>query len=166
MSNETPRYAVVHYDVRRMLNVTFIEYIYLDMVYKLSYNGWCYKSLENSAEDLGLTKRGMLKMKNRLVERKLLKKNSDGHLRVTDSYLSVAIKVPGNSVPKSGNSVPFTGELSSPKNNNRNTENLEGSAKAVEKLGKTSPRGTYSPAKEKLRARFKYGDFHQLKFGG
>jgi len=151
MSGETPRYATLLYEVRRVLDVSFTEYVYLDMVHKLSYDRWCNKSLENCADDLGITKRGMLKMKNRLIERGLLKKNDDGYLKVTDKYIKAAV----NSVPKAGNLVPKTGELSSPKNNNRNTENFKKVRGTVEKpVDKVGGRGQYSPAKERLRKMF------------
>lgn len=137
---EIPKYATLLYDVRKQLGITWAEYVYLDMVHKLSYERWCIKSLDNCGKDLGITKRGVSKMKERLINRDLLKKNIKGHLKVTDKYTGVAVnKVPHqqlrsvNSVPKSVNSVPPGGELSSTKNNNRNTEKMaKGYKKAQE----------------------------------
>jgi hypothetical protein len=133
-----PRYATLLYDVRQKLNVNWAEYVYLDMVHKLSYHGWCFKSLESCAVDLGMTKRGVSKMKERLIGRGLLKRNIKGHLKVTELYTGVAVNsvhqaphMAVNSVPKSVNSVPQIGELSSTKNNNRITIELgEGYKKA------------------------------------
>lgn len=130
---ETPKYATVLYDVRKKLGISWNEYIYLDMIQKLHINqAWCTKSLLSCAIDLGITKRGVSKMKERLVTLGLLEKNAKGHLRVTSKYTEVAVNsVPQfvkrsvNSVPKSVNSVPLVGELSSTKNNNRITKNRE-----------------------------------------
>jgi hypothetical protein len=149
-----PNYATLHYDVRERLDVTWTEYIYLDMVQKLSYHNWCYKSLESCAADLGMTKRGVSKMKERLLSRGLMKRNMRGHLKVTEKYTGVAVNsVPRlasagvNSVPNSVNSVPSIGELSSTKNNNRNT---------IEKNSSNLVRrGEHSEAKERLRAMLK-----------
>jgi hypothetical protein len=127
-----PNFATVRYDVREKLGIEWTEYIYLDMVKSLSYHGWCYKSLDSCATDLGMTKRGVSKMKERLLERGLLRRNIRGHLKVTEKYTGVAV----NSVPqalhvggelssKSVNSVPKIGELSSTKNNKRITLDIE-----------------------------------------
>lgn len=133
-----PRYATLMYDVRQKLDINWAEYVYLDMVHKLSYHSWCFKSVESCAADLGMTKRGVSKMKERLISRGLLKRNMRGHLKVTELYTVVAVNsVPQtphmrlNSVPQSVNSVPKIGELSSTKNNNRTTlESGEGYSKA------------------------------------
>lgn len=151
--NQSPLYATLFYEAREALQVNWNEYVYLDMVQKLHiHQKWCTKSLENCATDLGLTKRGVSKMKERLLAKGLLEKNIKGHLRVTAKYTGVAVnKVHQqyaqevNRVPKSVNSVPYGGELSSTKNNNRIT--LESSSKDF--------RGIHSPAKERLRARFR-----------
>lgn len=148
---ESPLYATVFYDVRKQLDISWNEYIYLDMVHKLSYERWCTKSLDNCGADLGITKRGVSKMKVRLIKKGLLKRNIKGHLKVTSQYTGVAVnKVPlrgniaGNSVPKSGNSVPSAYELSSTKNNNRIKENKDS-------YFLKDNRGQPSQAKEALR---------------
>lgn len=133
MSGETPRYATLLYEVRRLLDVSFTEYVYLDMVHKLSYERWCNKSLEHTGNDLGISKRGVIKMRDRLIAKELLKRNVKGELRVTDLYIKLAV----NKVPQSVNKVHFAGEQSAPKNNKRNTENFENEVEVVDKLGKT-----------------------------
>lgn len=140
---ESPKYATLLYDVRQQLGISWNEYIYLDMVQKLQLSkGWCFKSLENCATDLGFTKRGTIKMRDRLIGLELLARNDKGNVRVTDKYIEVAVnsvhrnevqngvfvKRSVNSVPKSVNSVHRIGELSSKitggENNNRKTENM------------------------------------------
>jgi hypothetical protein len=123
--NESPLYATLLYEVRRKLDISIQEYFYLDMVYHLSHDGWCYKSLESIARDMGITKRGVMKMRDRLIERKLLKKNIKGHVKTTVMYNSVlrSDNKSVNKVPLSVNKVHPSGELSSTKNNNRITKN-------------------------------------------
>lgn len=123
--NESPIYATLLYEVRRKLDISIQEYFYLDMVYHLSHDGWCYKSLESIARDMGITKRGVMKMRDRLIERKLLKKNIKGHVKTTVMYNSVlrSDNKSVNKVPLSVNKVHPSGELSSTKNNNRITKN-------------------------------------------
>jgi len=86
---ETPLYATLLYGIRKQLDITWNEYVYLDMVYHLSKDGWCYKSLDNVASDLGMVKSGVQKMRNRLIEKGLLKKNIKGHVKTTVMYHSV-----------------------------------------------------------------------------
>ena len=111
---EIPSYTTVIYEVRAALDVSFIEYILLDMVDKLSRRtGYCYKSSQKMADDLGISKRGINKMITRLIEQNLLERVSNNHtLRVTNIYLDTLL-VPGNKVPakrnKSGNKVPESG---------------------------------------------------------
>lgn len=134
---EVPRYATVLYEVRKKLDVSFSEYIYLDMVHKLSYQRWCTKSLQNCADDLGISRRAIINMKNRLLERGLLEKNLRGHLRVTDKYTGVAVhklhQTPHmvvNKVPKMVKKLHSTGEETSLiENNNRITKNNSEPAK-------------------------------------
>lgn len=120
--NETPKYATLLYDVLEVLDVSISEYFYLDMVHKLSYNRWCIKSIEHCASDMRISKRGLIKMRDRLTKRGLIKKNIKGHVKVTDDYIKIAV----NKVPKSVNKVHSTGELSAHKNYNRITKNING----------------------------------------
>jgi hypothetical protein len=84
--NETPLYATLLYEVRKQLDITWIEYVYLDMVYHLSKDGWCYKSLDNCSEDLGIDRSNVYKMRKRLIAKGLLKKNIKGHVKTTVAY--------------------------------------------------------------------------------
>lgn len=126
---ESPRYATLLYKVLDQLDISIAEYFYLDMIHKLSYQRWCIKSLERCAEDMHISKRGLIKLRDRLLERELLEKNDKGYLRVTTKYTEAAVnKVHQtenetvNKVPKSVNLVHPIGEQSSPKNNNRITK--------------------------------------------
>lgn len=153
---ETPLYATLQYAARRDLGINWNEYIYLDMVQKLHiHQSWCTKSLESCAYDIGITKRGVSKMKERLISIGLLERNVAGHLRVTRKYTEVAVNSVQppltksvNSVPKSVNSVPSIGELSSTKNNNRITKNKK---------------GEFSENKERIRTALKTRNLSMLK---
>lgn len=135
-----PIYATLHYDIRQALDISWNEYVFLDMVYKLSYDGWCYKSLETTASDLGLARRSIVNMRNRLLQKELLRKNGRGYLKVTTKYTEVAVQKVHRYKPKDHESVQkipisvqkvhSTGAKSAPKNNNRITEN-----KGIEKNG-------------------------------
>jgi hypothetical protein len=108
------------------------------MVYHLSKDGWCYKSLENVAKDMGMGKSGVVYMRDRLIAKKLLKKNIKGYVKTTVMYHSV-VRTDSSSYQKVNKpyqkvvqSVPKSGT----KNNNRTT---------------LDNREDYSPNKEKLR---------------
>lgn len=83
---ETPLYATLLYDVRKQLDITWIEYVYLDMVYHLSKDGYCYKSLDNCGADLGLDRSNVFRMRKRLLDKGLIKKNIKGHVKTTVIY--------------------------------------------------------------------------------
>lgn len=136
---ETPRYATLLYDVRKKLDISFTEYILLDMIYHLSFRtGYCYKSPLRMGEDLGITKRGINKMMIRLIGKGLLERLTDCTVRVTEVYLDTQIGgnfVPtkpvekweqsshgGNKVPRSGNKVPVQQGLRTTENNNKEAQ--------------------------------------------
>ncbi len=140
--NETPLYATLFYHIRKELGINWGEYIYLDMVYHLSKDGWCYKSLENVAEDMGMAKSGVVKMRDRLIAKGLLKKSIKGYVKTTVMYHKV-IRTDQSSyhkVNKPYHKVVQSVPLSSTKNNNRIT---------------IDNRGEYSANKEKLRQMLK-----------
>jgi hypothetical protein len=132
------KYAHLEYEVLHKLDVSIPEYWLLDMVYQLSRDGWCWKSLNSIAIDMKMSKRGVAIMRDRMIDRGYLKKNIKGHLKTGVAYNSLLHldKKVYNSVHKSYNSVPPSVELSATKNNNRLT---------------IDNRGQYSANKEKLR---------------
>ncbi len=133
---ETPKYATLFYEVAVRLNISWAEYMLLEMVYHLSHKtGYCYKSPGYIATDLNLTKRAVNIMINRLQAKGLIERLTDYTLRVSDAYY-VAQSTSGKKVPrlqhkptespKSGKKVPEVGkkypgwEKSTPKNYNKN----------------------------------------------
>ena len=87
--NTRPRYATLLYDVIKQLDISIAEYFYLDMVYHLSHSGWCYKSLDSIAKDMNMAKSGVVKLRDRLIGKKLIKKSVKGHVKTTDAYYKV-----------------------------------------------------------------------------
>jgi hypothetical protein len=108
------------------LGITWLEYVYLDMIYHLSKEGWCYKSLENTAIDLGIDRSNVYRMRNRLIKKGLVKKSIKGHVKTTVMYAK-CIRSDNQVVAK--RTAPYAkrdytvGETQ-PKNNNRNTLDL------------------------------------------
>lgn len=82
------KYAHLEYRVLHELKISIAEYWYLDMVYQLSDHskGWCYKSLENIAIDMRITKNGVIKMRDRLIDRGFIKKNTKGYTKTSVTY--------------------------------------------------------------------------------
>lgn len=143
----TPRYATLMYDVRAQLDISWTEYVYLDMVYHLSHDGWCYKSVENSARDLGLTTRAVFIIRNRLIELKLLQRNMRGHVRTSTVYNQYVTRLSTDSdgggvknIHLGVKKVHPNGEKSSPKNNNRTTVENKRSAQMRASTGLESAR--------------------------
>jgi len=128
------KYAHLEYETLHKLDITIPEYWFLDMVYQLSRDGWCYKSLNSIAIDMKMSKRGVAVMRDRLIDRGYIKKNIKGHIKTEVAYNSVTQldKKVYNSVHKSYNSVPPTVALSATKNNNRITIDNKG----IENRGK------------------------------
>lgn len=121
----TPLYATVFYSVRRELDISWNEYIYLDMVYHLSHDGWCYKSLQSCADDLGIDRASVYRMRIRLIHKNLLIKNKEGHVKTSVMYakriqaINPAYAKRDKPYAKRDSAVGVT----QPKNNNRITKN-------------------------------------------
>lgn len=123
----------------KKLDITWIEYVYLDMVYHLSKDGWCYKSLDNCGLDLGIDRSNVYRMRQRLIKKGLIKKNLKGHVKTTVLYAN-CIRVDDKAVAK--RTEPYAKRNYSvvkthTKNNNRITKELSVGLK--DKLKTTKP---------------------------
>lgn len=85
----TPKFTTLLYDIREQLDISWNEYVYLDMVHQLSRSSWCYKSLENIAVDMGMAKSGVVKMRDRLIHKGLVIKNAKGYVKSSVTYHKV-----------------------------------------------------------------------------
>ena len=86
-----PRFAHLEYRVLHELNISIAEYFLLDMIYHISGNGTRYaqKKLENIAFDMNISKRGVIIMRDRLIEKGLLLKGSGNKLRTSEKMHKV-----------------------------------------------------------------------------
>lgn len=155
MKNQTAKkYAHLEYEVLHKLDITIPEYWFLDSVHYLSRDGWCWKSLQSFAIDMKMSKRGVAIMRDRLINKKLIKKNRKGHLKTEVAYnsvLQVDEKV-YNSVHESYNSVPLSVELSATKNNNRITIDNKGKfSKNKELIRKARLTGNWGMLKSEVK---------------
>ena len=137
--NQTPKFATLFYDVAEQLEISWPEYLLLDMVYHLSYKtGYCYKTPAAMADNLRLTKRAVNYMIVRLAERGLLERLTNHTLRVTEVYSSNQYisgkKVP--TPPKSGKSKTLGGKLTTP--SGKSTTKQQG-ARVTENYNKKKP---------------------------
>lgn len=139
---ETPKFAHLQYQVLIDLKLTVAEYWYLDMIYYLSREGWCYKSLENIASDMNMTKNGIVKLRNRLLDKKLIIKNRKGYVKSSVLYNKVYLteSKPYNLVTNRTTKYNASVQLSGTKNNIKNNKDY---------------RGVKSDNKEKLREALK-----------
>lgn len=132
MSNITKKYSTIDYSVLKELDVSPNELTYLDMVYYLSKAGseWCYKSLQATATNLNLGKSTIKSMRDRLIDRELLIRNKDGHVKSTEIvHLSYGVRNSHDNNPSRAKNYPYRAKSeqnrakSNTKNNNRITKN-------------------------------------------
>lgn len=140
-------YTLINHTTRKKLDLSHAEYVLVDMIYHLSIHpasqviGWCYMAREAMSAELGMTKRGTLKMIDRLIAEGVLVKDPKTHyLKTTDKWLTAYLEgkvdvgalLKGESVrrgeqssPKGEQSSPETSEQSSPNKNrlNKNRDN-------------------------------------------
>lgn len=146
------KYAHLEYEVLHTLEISINEYWLLDMVYQLSRDGWCYKSLESIARDMRITKNGVVKMRDRLIDRKLLTKNRKGQLKTGVAYNSVyqLDKKAYNSVTNRTTEYNEIVQLSGTKTNNRITIEKENDKNQERASRKTAERVRLHLAKKGL----------------
>ena len=100
------------------------EYAFLDSVSKLQRkNGWCQASREYMAQWLGLTKRSIIRIIDRLIQRKYLIRNKMGWLRVPEYWEAMTEFYGDKKSPDRGQKVTEIGDKRSPNNNTINTDN-------------------------------------------
>ena len=125
------RFAHLEYEVLHELEISIPEYWYLDMVYQLSRFGWCNKKLENIAIDMRMSKRGVMKLRDRLIDKKLIVKGVGNRVRTSEKvnkvYFSEKVYTKSEQSSKEVNKVHPKSEQSiaktSVENNKRITKN-------------------------------------------
>ena len=129
------KYSTIDYQVLKELDVSPNELAYIDMVYYLSRSGteWCYKSLQEIANDLNLSKSTIKNMRDRLLEKEILVRNDIGYVKPTEivhkSYSVQKMHDRANFNPDRAKSARNRAKFDTdrakftPKNNNRITKN-------------------------------------------
>jgi predicted transcriptional regulator len=150
----TPLYATLFYTIRADLGITWVEYVYLDMVYHLSHDRWCNKSLENCGKDLGLDRSNVYRMRKKLIDKGLLIKNAKGYVKTSVTY---AKRIQTNNSRMQNATQPYAKRIRTvvkthTKNNNRITENNEAPVDNLESY--------------KLRQAERYARLRMLETGG
>lgn len=138
-----PKYAHLEYRVLHELDITIPEYFLLDMVFRLSRKTWCNKKLDNIAYDMKMTRRGVIVMRDRLIERKLLIKGVGNRLKTSEKVNSMYFLdeselksvISYEKVKK----VHTKSELSSPKNNIENNKDYKKAREASAKVRASLP---------------------------
>jgi hypothetical protein len=129
------------------MKLTLNEYCIADTIYHLSNNpssqapGWCYKSKESMAEDLGLTKQSVLKIIDKLIKSGLVEKaDQTKFLRTTDAWYETVVVGGKESLPSvkkvydgGKESLPQGGKESLPNIYIRDINNNNNKTKASEK---------------------------------
>lgn len=83
------KFAHLQYDVLHELEISIPEYWYLDMVFQLSRFGWCNKKLENIAADMRMSRRGIIGIRDRLIEKKLIIKGIGNRVKTSEKVQKV-----------------------------------------------------------------------------
>jgi hypothetical protein len=128
-------YTNIQHKFRKENNLSCLEYVLLDMVYKLATNpdskvkGWCYSKREYMAGEIGVSKQGLLKMIDRLIKSGfLIKDEVTRFLKTTEKWNETYFTDGKQSLPesseKSKQSLPEHGKQSLPNNNSINNYNL------------------------------------------
>lgn len=121
-------YTTIIHEFRRQNELSCLEYVLLDMIYHLQVSprsavkDWCYMKRETMAEEIGITKQGLLNMINRLVEAEFLIKNDETKfLKTTEKWQNVYFTDSKQTLPsvnkvdhKSKESLPTQGKESLP----------------------------------------------------
>ena len=126
----------IQHGFRKRNGLSNNEYILCDMIFYLSstaksHFGWCYMTRENIAEDLGISKSGVIKMIERMIENGFLERdNLTKYLKTSEMWQEVYLdnhskKTDGvQSVPSSVQSVPNLGVQSNPYNNRTDNNSI------------------------------------------
>lgn len=115
-------YTTILHEVRLSLGLNMNEYALLDLVYRLSTNpkapitGWCNMPKQKIADFLGLDKRTIMRICNRLFDGGFLEKSNNGQLiKTTDLWVENAVNF---DVTRGGKLSPQGGQTVTPKGAN------------------------------------------------
>lgn len=90
-------YTTVLHAVRKQMDLSCNEYCIADIIYKLSNNprapvrGWCNQPREKMADEMGLSKRTVIDIINKLIEKGLVEKSEINYVRTTQLWYDTTI---------------------------------------------------------------------------
>lgn len=88
------RFSTVRYEIRKALGIQINEYCFCDIAYHLAASrrsrtpGWAHAKNHYYSDLLGITERGLRKMKNRMIEARLIERHPEHEdlIRTTDRW--------------------------------------------------------------------------------
>ncbi len=98
-------YTTIIHDIRNELGLSLNEYVIADVVHHLSKKGKCTAKRGYLADIIGVTKPGLFKIINSLVEKGLLEKLDDTTLTSTEKWINKVYVGDKQSLPKEINKV-------------------------------------------------------------
>lgn len=118
-------YTTIQHNFRKENNLSCNEYVLLDMIYLLhtspisKIQGWCYMKRETMADEIGISKQGLLNIIDRLIDSEfLIRDDETRYLKTTNKWNKVYFTGSKQSVPEV-NEVFFLSKesvLTSPEN--------------------------------------------------
>lgn len=114
-------FTTIQHTFRKEHGLSLIEYTLCDMIYHLSVNpdssvpGWCYMSREQMGEELGITKRTVIRLLEELQKFGFLEKNDQSkYLRTTSKWRQAYVCTDGEKMSPMVKKCPPIGEKMSP----------------------------------------------------
>lgn len=84
-NGEQELYARLKYSVLKELDISISEYFFIDMISQLCKKyGWCNKSISNIADDMNMSRRGVILIRDRMIKRGLIIKGKSNRLKVSE----------------------------------------------------------------------------------
>ena len=85
-----PRFTTVYHPIRTKLDLSVTEYSVVDSIDHMSHSykyPWCKESKEKIGAFLGISRRTVFRAIDVGLEKGLLEKNEDGHLRSSEKWI-------------------------------------------------------------------------------
>lgn len=87
-------FTTILHDKRKELNLTILEYCFLDSVYHLSRKkGYCYKSKKSFAELLSISEKSVYNMMDKLEQRGFIYRDEQKHIYIKEIFCSIYEKI-------------------------------------------------------------------------
>ena len=103
------KYTTILYEVKKNLNLSFSEYIFLDIVYHLQVmNGYAYAKSDFYCEKLEVTQRQLSRIKTSMIERgfiEIVEGSNSVNIKLTKKFIEA---LDGKEEKKSNDEDPFT----------------------------------------------------------